>query len=207
MKTRNFCITIPELEGEEVKAKAHFDSVGLAVEFVHGIHGVKSGIDSTLPYEFDNPGSGFKVGPKIISLALNHYMVWTACMVCPEELFLVLESDAKFELDWKEKLNQALLDLPEDWDVLYVGSCNCDGKTFQHIKGQVYRVNTSDIHQTPQCTHAILYTKRAIQICLETQRKFYVGVDLALIFHTLPLLNSYVLLPRLASQHNPDVLP
>lgn len=194
------CITIPELPGEEATAKAHFDSVGLSVEFVHGIHGVKSGIDSTLPYEFDNPGSGFKVGPKIISLALNHYIAWSICKALPDEMFLVLESDAKFEEDWKARLNQALLDIPEDWEVLMLGSCNCAGKPMEHIKGNIHRVDTSNPHHMPQCSQATLYRPSAIKTILETQRKFYTGIDLALIFHSFPLLKLYAYLPRLVDQ-------
>lgn len=220
-----FCITVPELEGERAAAEAHFKERNVPVEFISGIHGVKSGIATTLSYEFDNPGSGFNVGPKIISLCINHLLAWTACSVLPaDDMFLILEADAKFEEGWEQRLTNAISHLPADWDMLYVGSCNCAGKEFTHVGGCVYRVNndyvknkdfqlaaredfTDGVHQTPQCTQAILYSKKGINACIETQRKFYVGVDLALIFHTIPKVNCYVVLPRLISQHNPDVMP
>ncbi len=204
---RVIAITIPELQGERDAAEAHFRERGVNAEFISGIHGVTSGLVTTFPYEFDNPGSNFNVGAKIISLAINHYMVWTACTLLPDETFLILEADAKFPEDWQPRLNQALLDMPEDWDVLMLGSCNCNGKKFEHIKGNIHKVNAVDPHQAPQCSHATLYTKAAIRVAIATQRKFYTGIDLALIFHTFPLLNVFVYLPRLIGQSNPDVLP
>lgn len=204
---RIFCITCPEIVGEQERAKAHFDDRGVPAEFILGIHGVTSGLVTTIPYEFDNPGSNFNVGPKIISLCLNHMLVWTACSVLPDESFLVLESDAKFPEDWKDRLDSAVASLPHDWDVLYVGSCNCAGKPSEHVAGDVYRMSAANPHHAPQCTHAILYSKKAIPIILQTQRKFYTGIDLALIFHSLPLLNVYCLLPRLVDQFNIEILP
>lgn len=204
---RTICITVPELKDERAAAEAHFKERGVAADFIDGIHGVKSGIDSTLPYEYDNPKSGFRVGPKIISLALNHYMTWVACTLLPDETFLILEADAKFPEDWRARLNQMMLDVPSDWDVIYVGSCNCTGKTFEHIKGEVYKVNVSDFHSCPHCSQSILYTKKAIRVAIETQRRFYVGVDLALIFHTLPLLNVYVVLPSITGQFGTHIDP
>ncbi len=201
------CITVPELQAERDKAQAHFKERGVNAEFISGIHGVTSGLVTTFNYDYDHPGTQFNVGAKIISLAINHMMAWTACTLLQDETFLILEADAKFPEDWSARLNQALLDLPDDWDILYVGSCNCMGKNFEHVKGSVHRVNTADNHQCPQCSQAILYTRNAIRVCIATQRRFYVGVDLALIFHTLPLLKTYVILPRLVSQFNPDVLP
>lgn len=197
---RILAITVPELKDERAAAEAHFRERGVPVEFVDGIHGVTSGIDSNLTYDYDNPGTNFKVGCKIISLALNHYIVWSACMLLPDEIFMILEADAKFPEDWSARLNQVRLDVPTDWDIIYVGSCNCTGKTFEHVKGDVYRVDVSNPHNMPHCSHSILYTKKAIKVALETQRRFYVGVDLALIFHTLPLLNVYVVLPSITGQ-------
>lgn len=202
-----FCITVPELEGEREAAQKHFDERQVPVEFIRGIHGVKSGIATTLPYEFDNPGSGFNVGPKIISLCINHMLAWTACSVLPDDMFLILESDAKFEPDWFVRLNNALLDAPPDWDVIFIGSCNCKGKPMTHIKGDVYQIDTTNPHHMPQCSHATLYNKRAINMCIDTQRKLYTGIDLALIFHTLPHLKVLTVLPRIADQHGINIEP
>jgi len=197
---RVFCITIPEISGEEAKAKAHFDEMEVPAEFIHGIHGTTSGLVSTLPYEFDNPGSGFNVGAKIISLAVNHVIAWNVCDKLCDDYFLILESDAKFEPGWKEKFKQALADLPNDWQVLFLGSCNCSGKPMQHIQGNIFKVDTTNPHHMPQCSHATVYRKSAIKTILETQRKFYTGIDLALIFHSFPLLNVFVCLPRIVDQ-------
>lgn len=199
---RTICITVPEIAGEEEAARKHFAERRVNAQFLHGIHGVTSGLVSTLPYEFDNPGSGFNVGPKIISLAINHYMAWAACSLLPDDIFFILESDAKFPEDWSVRLNLAMRDLPEDWDVLFVGSCNCAGKPTKHIAGDVYQMWADNPHHAPQCSHATVYAAKVIPVLLETQRKFYTGIDLALVFHTLPRLKFFAILPRLVDQFN-----
>jgi GR25 family glycosyltransferase involved in LPS biosynthesis len=204
---RTFCIVCPEIKGEQEAAQKHFNDVGIKVDFIQGIHGETSGLVTTLPYEFDNPGSNFNVGPKIISLCLNHVLAWTACSVLPDDMFLILESDAKFPPDWKQRIDQAIADLPPDWDVLYVGSCNCAGKPVVPIKGDLYKMSAENPHHAPQCTQAILYTPKAIRKILSTQRKFYTGIDLALIFHSLQFLNVYVVLPRIVDQHGIIIEP
>lgn len=204
---RCFCLVCPEITGEQERAKAYFDSIGLPVEFIQGIHGATSGLVTTHLYEVDHPGSGYKVGTKISALCLSHILAWTACSVLPDDTFLILESDAKFIPDWKARLEQAVADLPPDWDMLYVGSCNCDGKPREHVKGDVYRMSAANPHDAPQCTHAILYNKKAIPVVLRTQRKIYTGIDLSLIYQTLPLLNVYVVLPRIAEQWNTEISP
>lgn len=204
---RILCLVCPEIAGEQEKAQRHFDEVGIQAEFINGIHGVTSGLQTSHTYEFDHPGTDYHIGPKTLGMMLSHIIAWNTCALLPDDTFLILESDAKFPPDWKLQLAQAFDYMPPDWDVLYVGSCNCDNKPKQHIGGNVYKFDCTEPHHAPQCTHAILYHRKAIPTIIRTQRKFWCGSDLALVFHSLPLLNTYAVLPRIADQFDTEILP
>ena len=122
MKT--FCIVLPESPERTAKARAHFASVGLEnVTFFDGIHAEKFGLKTVFPYERDNPGSGFNMGFKCVGIWLSHYMLWGALNLLSDSHFLVLESDACFPSDWQDRFAQTIIDVPADFDMLYVGSC------------------------------------------------------------------------------------
>ena len=202
MKTfRTFCITLPETPERTAAAKAHFDSIGLPVEFFGGIHGEKFGLETRHTYERDNPGSGWKISAKHVGMCLSHYMLWSAMAYMPEKWFLVLENDAKFLPGWHDRLFRALNDAPQDFDMLFVGSCCCEGKLQRNIAGDVYEV------KYPLCTHGYMVAKKALPILLEKQRKIYAHIDIALELDALPLLKVYAVLPRIIDQFNTKISP
>lgn len=195
-----FCIFCPELPERAAAAQAHFEKIGLNARFVYGIHGQTYGVQTSHTYDVDR-ANGHTIGYRHTGMNLSHYICWNICAQYPDETFLILEDDAQFEPDWKARINQVVLDAPENWDMIYVGSCNCLDKPKTHIKGELFRV------EHPQCTHAYLITKHCAKILLETQRKCFAPIDLSLILKSLPSLNHFTVLPRIASQRNQEILP
>ena len=96
---RTFCLTLPENPQRTFKAKEHFESRGLPVEFFNAIHGPTAGLSTIHPYEVDNPGSGFRMGFVPTGIFLAHYNLWMALQLLPDAHFLVLEDDAQFPDD------------------------------------------------------------------------------------------------------------
>ena len=95
MKT--FCLCLPEYPEQIEASRKHFAEAGLTdVEFFWGFNAPHAGIATTHCYEVDNPGSGFKMGSKPTGIWLSHYMLWSMLTRQPDDLFLILESDAKF---------------------------------------------------------------------------------------------------------------
>lgn len=183
--------------------RQHFLDRGVDARFFYGLHAPNLGIDTTLPYEVDAPGSGFRMGPKPTGCWLSHRALWAACLLTDEEEFLILEDDAKFPENWKQRFDAARSDLPSDWDVLFVGSCCTVGGPSQHVKGEVHEV------RWPMCLQAYMVRRRALETMIRTQdeARCYGPIDITLRFHTWPKLRVYTVLPRIVEQFNTDIPP
>lgn len=208
---------------------AHFKEQGFIPYCFPGIHSVKFGIQGTRKYMRDawtrirakytgeklpevmpeELKEQFKIGDGFYGAYLSHYMMYNIMMALPFEYFMVLEDDCRFLEGWQEKLQQALKDVPADFDFLFVGSSDTEGKEPVHIKGDVfhfpYRADKPDFF--PMCGHAYIVSKRALPIMIATQRDTADPIDISLIYETFPLLNVFAVLPRLAIQENTNLNP
>lgn len=193
------------IEGEQ-----HFNSVGITdILKVKGIHGESFGIEGTLEYNYDNPHLHHKIGTPNTSLCLSMQIVYQVELNHKCDYFLFLEDDSRFKDNWKEVVEQALREIPKDFDFLFVGSCCAEGK-------QGIKVGTNLFHyphrrgsyaQYPLCGNAYIVAKKALPKILETQRTAYVNVDINLAVNTFPYLNVYAILPRIVEQNNNEHLP
>lgn len=197
----SLCITLPETPERTERAKAHFLERGIDAHFITGIHALNFGLLTSKVYTFDHPTEGYHIPAKHVGLCLSHYMAWNICAALPDDKFLILEDDALFPEDWKVRLEKVLSDTPPDFDMLYIGSCNCEGYPKTHIKGDIFEV------KYPSCTHSIVLARKALPILLETQREVYAPIDLALFFKTLPQLKVYTVLPSICSQYGQTLHP
>jgi len=199
---KTMCLTLPEWPERTARTAAHLAERGLEdVTWVWGINAAVAGLTTSHCYEVDHPGSGFKIGPKLTGVFLGHYLLWSVCHALPDSHFLLLEDDVILPVDFRERMVQALQDVPPDFDFLFLGSCCCKGHPTTHIKGDVYDV------RYPQCNHAMVVAKKALPVLLATQRKCYGPVDCVLIFHTFPQCKVYTVLPRMAEQINTEIPP
>jgi hypothetical protein len=155
-----------------------------------------SGLRTTHTYEIDNPGSGWTIGCKEVATWMSFWCLWQTLKYQPDEHFLTLEWDARFAANWRREAEAALRDVPRDFDVLLLGSCNALDKQRRRVAGSVWEV------RYPQCGHATILARKAIPKILETQRKVYAPLDISLVFHTFPLLKVYTVLPRIVDQFN-----
>lgn len=191
---RPFVISVPEAQDRTDFILRHYAAVGFETEVFYGISSRDSGLVTTHLYEVDAPNSGYKIGKKEVAGFLSFYMAWSAMTYMPESHFWTTEFDCKYPANWRARVEQALRDVPPDFDLLYVGSCCCKGKPMKHIKGEVYEMNQM------QCGHSTIVAKKALPKMLSTQRKVWAPLDISLAFSTLPLLKCYAILPRVASQ-------
>lgn len=196
-----FCISLLETPDRTAKAQAHFKERGVMCQFFQGINAEVAGLRTLFPYEVDDPGSGFNIGPKPTGIWLSHYMLWSALTLLSDERYMVLEVDAKFAVDWPQRMTAALRDVPSDFDMLYVGSCCCSIQPSTHVQGEVFEV------KRPQCLHAYIVARKALPIMLNTQRRVYAPIDISLNFHSHPLLKVYAVLPRIVDQFDTEIMP
>jgi GR25 family glycosyltransferase involved in LPS biosynthesis len=190
-----FCISCPkELPEEHAAAVAHFKERGVDAEFVNGIHAETFGVLAWRPYTKDDPKGGYLIRMAQVGLALSHYMVWQICLRHGDETFLILEADSEFPENWKPRMESALLDCPEDWQILLLGSCNCSDKPQSQIKGEVFEV------KYPFTTHAYIVKLSAIPILLDSCRDASAHIDITMIDRAYPKLRTFTVLPRIVGQ-------
>ena len=201
---KSYTITLLETPGRTNRCNSHFESVGMDSKFFGGVNAEVAGLKTVHPYEVDAPGSGFNIGQKYTGVWMSHFMLWSAFSLMGESHFHVMEVDAKLPDDWKGRFEQALRDAPEDFDLLYTGSCCCLGHPMDKVRGDVYQMKGGS---GPQCLHSYIIAKKAIPVILETQRKIYAPIDISLIFHSFSKLKVYVVLPRIVDQFDTVIPP
>jgi hypothetical protein len=192
-------VETPEIEA---KARAHFAERGLDdVLYFYGIHAKTAGLQTIHNYDVDHPGTDHNIGPHGVGIYVSFRAMWSAMLLMPEDHFFVVEHDVELAPDWKARYEQALLDVPADFDVLFIGSCCCTGKKSRHIQGEIHEV------RYPFCNHACVIAKKALPVFMEKCRKCWAPIDIQLAFEAFPSLNVYTLLPSAAGQFNTVLTP
>jgi GR25 family glycosyltransferase involved in LPS biosynthesis len=187
------------------RMRDHFAERGVDASFFYGLHAEKLGLRTIHPYEVDAPGSGWNMGPGPTGCWLSHRALWAALLLLPSDppsthtpndIFFVLEDDARFAPDWRQRLDAALIVAPADWDLIWVGSCCTQDKPKTHVAGDLYEV------KWPLCTHGYLVRRKALPVLIETQdeARCYAPIDISLTFHSMPKLRTFTILPRLLDQ-------
>jgi GR25 family glycosyltransferase involved in LPS biosynthesis len=183
--------------------RQHFAERGVDAQFFYGIHAPKIGVTTTLPYEVDGgPGCGYLMGPKPTGCWLSHRALWAALLLLPDQLFFVVEDDAKFPENWQERVDQSVKDAGQ-FDMLFVGSCCTQGKSKTHINGEVYEV------KWPSCTHGYIVRRTALETLIATQdeARCYAPIDIALGFHSFHRMSRvYTVLPRVLEQFDTYIM-
>jgi len=190
-----FCISCPaELPAAHEAAVTHFIERKVKAQFVNAIHAETFGILSWRPYRRDHPKAGSLIDMAQVGTSLSHYMVWQICMFHSDDVFLILEDDAEFSEDWRERMDKAIADAPPEWDMILIGSCNTFDKPKTHVNGELFKV------AFPFATHAYLVHRRALSKLIELCRDAAKHIDIALIDYAYPQLNVLTVLPRIAGQ-------
>lgn len=197
MKT--FLLFCPEIKDDLLTASEHLKARGIDFDPVRAIHGETFGLLPSRPYNGNRPGAGELTNISQVGLVLSHYMVWSICEHVPGDAFTILESDAKFPQDWKERLDIAMTDLPEDWDILLIGSSNTGDKEKRQICGDVWEVFY------PFTTHAYIVRKKALETLLTLCRDATLNIDLLMIREAYPKLRVFTMLPRLCEQRGTEL--
>jgi GR25 family glycosyltransferase involved in LPS biosynthesis len=182
-----FCITCPEHLERGAKAREHFAVRGLHVRFVQGFHGKTFGLRSV-----------HGISSNHVGLLLSHYALWQAIDLLGLEEAMILEDDAVFPGDFRERYAAAYAEMPAHWQIVFVGHVGSLGKTCVKTSertGAVYY---------PFGTHCYLVRRSALPVLLETNRRAELNVDLQLAKYSLPHLHHFCFLPSLVSQRTYD---
>lgn len=178
---------------------------------VKGIHAAKFGIIGTHPYELDNPNGGHMIGQKYVGSFLSQYVIYNVMLAMPNTHFMFFECDTVFPDGFMDKLEQALADVPSDFDFLFVHSCCAIDKRPHPVKAgsRVYKFpRTSGFPaKYPLSGSCYIISKKCLQHVIDTQRDAYAPADISLALHSFPQMDVYAILPRICEQKNNENLP
>lgn len=180
------------------RVQNHLKSVGIdEFKLFYGINGARSGLQVGFPYEIDNPGSGYKIDHKGMGCSLSHWILWThlefVSRDSEDDCWMIVEDDVLFLDGWKQKVEDALKDIPDDWDILYPGHCCIGGKIIKYLRPGL-------VSAKPLCTHCYIVRKKALQTLIDNNEKIWAPIDLQMMFGSLNKLNTYAIYPRVADQ-------
>lgn len=123
----------------------------------------------------------------ITSCMLSHYAVME---LCENKHIMIFEDDVKFLHD-KYTLDMCLKNLPEDWDMLYLGGNIC--KPFTAVNRHIGRLTHA------QSTHAYCINKNFISKLL-VYKKPHKHLDLIYTEEVIPNHVCYITIPMIAVQ-------
>lgn len=179
----------------------HFKEVGLNnVTAFNGVHGEGFGLKAVYPYRIDYPDNRYTISFKEVGIWLSHHFLWGALNLMWSPHFLILESDCKFPDDWHSRFLDAMNSVPEDFDMLYVGSCCAEDKPKTLVKNQVWDV------RFPNCNHSYVVAKKALPMLLSL-RRCCEPIDIAIAQNIAPKMKIYTVLPAICKQHDRILKP
>jgi len=178
------------------RLKENLKSAGINdYRIFYGLNGKKSGLKASIPYEVDNPGSGYLICHKHVGCTMSHWMLWNALDFDPStpDMVMILEDDVLFLPHWRETIERALIKLPEDWDIIYPGSCCTHGKLSGELDSNLFE-------GMPLCTHCYIVRKKALKTLIETNEEIYAPIDLQMYFNSRNLIKCFTIFPRVVDQ-------
>lgn len=195
---RTFCVTLRETPKRREEAQKYFDEIKWPVEFFEGIHGESFGLKSTIPNYDKLPGREYFITQGAVGCLLSHLMLWNVLIHQPEEEFLILEDDVKLCDDFTERYEKFRAELPDDWQMAYLGYLIPGGSYGEGIT----HVSENIIICKPVCTHAYMVKKSALKTLIETNQLAWSPLDIQIIERSLPKLKYYAIKEPLITQRS-----
>lgn len=178
---------------------SHLTKEGIEWERFNGLDNQKLRLTPVDTFDIDRVGE--RIGPKHVAACLTHWTCWKVCSHLPGDVFWILEYDVRMVPDWQAQYDRAMSVLPQDWDVLFLGSCCCAGRETNHIGENVYEV------KYPLCGHAWAVRKKALPVLLGEHQRIYAPLDIALVFGALPKLKVFTILDPIVTQAGTPLPP
>jgi len=158
----------------------------------------------------------YKYGPKSsIAIAMSHIKTWRKFLLSEKELCIIFEDDVVLVKDFDEELENALQNVPRDFDILYLGcfGCNSDLNCFTIPFSFIYKLNNSEIindHiKKPKIAFAlhgyVLSKKGAKKLIKYTEKNINNHIDVMIFkLYNQGKINIYSLKNRIVFQTSSD---
>lgn len=196
---RTFVLTVDRKIKLFDDTESHLESMGLEWERFDGLDNQICRLTPVDTFDVDRVGE--KIAPKHVAACLSHYILWRCMSMQPDESFIVYEYDVRLVPDWREQFDRAMSVMPDDWDVVFLGSACCAGRPTTHIAENVYEV------LWPLAGHAMLFRRKALPVLLKEHQRIWAPLDIALFYGALPKLRTYTIIDPIAVQHGTHLPP
>ena len=202
MIPKMYCLYCRELGERKQIAASHFRKVGLDVDFFEGIHGKTYGLKSSIICNVDGKNKEWYISAGHLGLNLGHRMVWEHVMHTDMQEVIIFEDDARPTAMFEMQYNRCRRNLPDDWEICYLGWIDSHPRELQRVGDCVHRMKLRS--GVPFGTHAMLLNRRGIQKLLDHTRVCNMHIDVLLAKHVLPKSNFYVCYPSLVRQESQE---
>ena len=118
-----------------------------------------------------------------ISLLYKHFLIFSKIAESSEDFALVLEDDVVFGANFKQELDSAIKNTPEQWDFIFMGS-GC-GLRVEPNKIKEGKISYLKRHPAGKCTDSFLIKKSAAKKILSTLFPFVLPIDFELNYHMM----------------------
>jgi GR25 family glycosyltransferase involved in LPS biosynthesis len=196
---RTFVLTVRRQIKRYDDTMKHLLDIGIMAEPFIGMDNQICRLQAMDTFDIDRAGE--RLQAKHVAATLTHYLLWKVMQYQPDESFVALEFDVRFVETWQYQFDDAMKCLPDDWDLVYLGSCCCKGRETYPVDHNLYDV------RYPLCGHAILYRKKCLETLLTIHQKINMPLDIAMYHLSLPKLRVYTILPSIVEQHNTFLPP
>lgn len=177
----------------------HLTDMGIPFERFNGFDNLKTRLSPIDTFDLDRAGE--RIGPKHIAATLSHMAIWYVMLYQPDDAFIVFEYDILLQPDFVERFYDEMSVVPDDWDIIMLGSCCAADKQKTHVDKSVYWIKEA------LCGHAMLYRKKALPILIEEQQRIYAPLDIGLVLGAFKKLDVYAIIPSLVGQRGTPLPP
>ncbi len=193
MNPKTFVLTVERPIARFDATAKHLDEMGVVWERFNGMDNQLCKLSPIETFDLDRAGE--RIGSKHIAATLTHWACWKVCSHLPDDLFWILEYDVRMSDNWREQYAEAMANIPEDFDILFIGHCCLAGRETKHISGNIYEV------KWPLCGHGLCIRKKALPTLLREHQTIRMPLDIAMYYTSLPQLKVYCMVPPLVTQH------
>ncbi len=198
-ESRAFIMTIGKRRAIAEDTRGKLMDIGIPATITDSIDGSISGLETKWTYEIDRPGAGYRIGYKVVAVCVGHYMLWYAAHLMRRVPVTIFEDDVRMSRDWKERLTSACEFLPDDWDMLFLGSC--DVIKGDKLSNELYRAKAA------LCSHAYIVSDKGLSLLLNHCHQIWAPIDIAISIRAIPYMKAYVMIPRIAEQNKTVLNP
>lgn len=192
-----YLISCDEFAERKKEAFKALERANVKFNYWRGLHGVSSGIATTKVYNYHNNGMPYYISPGATSLIINHLFLYQHCLSNQYEQVVILEDDVQFEEGWQDKMKNMLLELPKNYDLVYLGWLH-EGheRKYEHYKHCLY----NKINDCIFGTHALLISRKGLKILIETLRVIEKPLDIQIYEKSIPHMNYFLCFPSIVTQ-------